>query len=520
MTRESERRTGLVAGDRRRFIAPLLAVLLLSISAIGLGLHRRAAAQEEQHAADNATFLVLQTRAEMSWLHLDLLITGLDAELAGTEPTEEDLRVFNRRRGMAISRLAEVVDTDSVTGVNAADLVAMYRENVSLYDAGWPYDAQALDYDHYTGAESRLGFAASRTERIIEESIAASLLPRLVALDGLALELDDRDEAVPDWAWGYVTNTADVVRSTPGWLGPDRADPLADNYVGVGRFPADVATLPGFAELQRLWDYDNWLLGYFDGGPTGPPPLAGDQFRSTSRAASVGIDGAVRQQLDEAIGELPSGPISATGWLLVSAVTGLGALVIGAATMVRRIRRHHSLADAVYTDSLTGVRNRRYLIDEERGRCRRRNTHHVVAMIDLDRFKMVNDTWGHDVGDAILVTAANRLLAVVDAVTRPWAQADGSVVRLGGDEFVVVLHCPDRFNRAVLEAGIRGVAGRVDVGLEEPVPLELSVGFAESFEPAELDDLLKSADLEVYRDKRGSVHPADGIQVIEPPSLR
>ncbi len=92
------------------------------------------------------------------------------------------------------------------------------------------------------------------------------------------------------------------------------------------------------------------------------------------------------------------------------------------------------LRDTAIKDALTGLYNRRYMderIDQEFQRCKRYNHPMSVAMIDIDYFKKVNDTYGHDVGDQVLKTLASELKTKL--------RKSDILSRYGGEEFVVVL---------------------------------------------------------------------------------
>jgi diguanylate cyclase (GGDEF)-like protein/PAS domain S-box-containing protein len=149
-------------------------------------------------------------------------------------------------------------------------------------------------------------------------------------------------------------------------------------------------------------------------------------------------------------------------------------------------------------DELTGLASRKLLIDrieEAVRRARRRNTVVGVLLLDLDRFKNVNDSLGHDRGDALLVEVAARL--------RAGAGDGNTVARLGGDEFVVV--CDEV--RDIDEISDR--ASRVDEALRalfviegDEVMLTASIGIAVWNGGNErADDLVRHADAAMYRAK-------------------
>jgi len=93
-----------------------------------------------------------------------------------------------------------------------------------------------------------------------------------------------------------------------------------------------------------------------------------------------------------------------------------------------------SLKESTLNDAMTGLRNRRFLEEYSEtlvSQCKRRGTSMTLIMLDLDYFKKVNDTYGHDVGDNILIDLANILKANV--------RESDLVIRYGGEEFLVIL---------------------------------------------------------------------------------
>lgn len=105
-----------------------------------------------------------------------------------------------------------------------------------------------------------------------------------------------------------------------------------------------------------------------------------------------------------------------------------------AAPVLQAKRLMASLRESTLNDAMTGLRNRRFLeeySDTLVNQCKRRGTSMTLIMMDLDYFKKVNDTYGHDVGDAILVDLANIFKANV--------RDSDLVIRYGGEEFLIIL---------------------------------------------------------------------------------
>ncbi|HSO95474.1 MAG TPA: EAL domain-containing protein [Acidimicrobiia bacterium] len=166
---------------------------------------------------------------------------------------------------------------------------------------------------------------------------------------------------------------------------------------------------------------------------------------------------------------------------------------------------HHTfegqLSHQAHHDPLTGLPNRVLfyeLLEHALARSLRLNTAIAVLFLDLDRFKVVNDSLGHDAGDALLAVLARRL----ESVLRP-----GDVVsRFGGDEFTVL--CEDIDPHAAARQSVN-VAERIIDAVGEPFVLDgdeqflsASVGIALAFHGSERpEDLLRDADAAMYRAK-------------------
>jgi diguanylate cyclase (GGDEF)-like protein/PAS domain S-box-containing protein len=212
-----------------------------------------------------------------------------------------------------------------------------------------------------------------------------------------------------------------------------------------------------------------------------------------ARDRSRGVD-AARQEIvyahpDDRI-------LAVTSSRLGDDVAGIGSLVTVADVTETRLSERDLRQRALY-DSLTGLPNR-YLVRDRLEMAAARQDRAdgggtAVLFIDLDGFKPVNDTHGHEAGDELLRQIADRLVAAV--------RSTDTVGRLGGDEFVVV--CED-----VGDTGTSYVAGRVQAALKRPfdlghgpVGIDASIGVAVS-PPFSVEQLVHEADAAMYRSKR------------------
>ena len=175
-----------------------------------------------------------------------------------------------------------------------------------------------------------------------------------------------------------------------------------------------------------------------------------------------------------------------------------------AAVSASNVARHQLLRDAearlrhqAFHDGLTGLVNRSLFaerVSDAIGACTGRLDTLAVVYLDLDGFKLVNDTLGHDAGDELLSAAARRI--------RECLRHGDVAGRLGGDEFAVLLHELDG------EIGAQATAERLRASLREPFRIadrecmvRASIGIAMGAPGADHESLLRRADLAMYAAK-------------------
>ena len=147
-------------------------------------------------------------------------------------------------------------------------------------------------------------------------------------------------------------------------------------------------------------------------------------------------------------------------------------------------------------DSLTGLGNRN-LFEHELARsiaiARRKSSSFLLLVMDLNKFKMVNDTYGHKAGDAILAAVGARL--------RSLARASDTYFRTGGDEFSAIIDADT--DRNSLARRIRAAIGEPVQFGDHSLSVGISIGFATYHGDAmQAEDLIRSADTAMYNSKK------------------
>jgi diguanylate cyclase (GGDEF)-like protein/PAS domain S-box-containing protein len=190
--------------------------------------------------------------------------------------------------------------------------------------------------------------------------------------------------------------------------------------------------------------------------------------------------------------------------VVLSAASRIGREASGATLILHleditvRKQAEEQLRHRALHDPLTGLPNRDLLLDRLNGALARASREHAsvgVLFLDLDNFKIINDTAGHVTGDEILRTVAGRLLAA--------ARGGDTSARVGGDEFVMVCE------NVAHDEELFTLAQRIADILSAPIPIDgqeyittVSIGIAVGHEADPPEQLLRDADLAMYRAKQ------------------
>ncbi|PZR91255.1 MAG: GGDEF domain-containing protein, partial [Stutzerimonas stutzeri] len=175
--------------------------------------------------------------------------------------------------------------------------------------------------------------------------------------------------------------------------------------------------------------------------------------------------------------------------------------------MVRE--RTQKLEELAQHDPLTSVLNRRGFeeaFEREQNRAQRNGTACGLIIVDLDRFKLVNDDYGHRAGDEVLVACVHRML--------PALRSHDACARWGGDEFILLISDCTAESLAAIASKIAALLREAPIALSDgrAVPMTASLGAAMALPEDSLTDAAARADSGLYRVKRGG---RDGVVIDE-----
>lgn len=176
----------------------------------------------------------------------------------------------------------------------------------------------------------------------------------------------------------------------------------------------------------------------------------------------------------------------------------IGVYLREAAPVLEAKRLMETLRESTLRDPMTGLHNRRFLeesVETLIGQAQRRKTSMAFLMLDLDYFKMVNDTYGHDAGDAVLKTLAKLL--------RQSVRASDFVIRYGGEEFLILLQETDAPAADAVAEKIRAAVADLKIQTSGGI-LQKTISIGISSYPQDSDTFwqaLKFADVAMYHAK-------------------
>lgn len=267
---------------------------------------------------------------------------------------------------------------------------------------------------------------------------------------------------------------------------PDERPVLVLLAVGLGALALADSAYLYLVSLQEYASADavssGWVFGFLFVGAAAQL----ERSRSREPRAMRSVDGLVPSLIAATVPYLPFGAAGlAVAFSLINDPGRSGVeLLLGVALVVLVLARQFlamaenqrlyvalgaardQLQQQALHDSLTGLANRT-LFTDRLDQAMARTDHHVgLLFCDLDDFKKVNDTWGHDIGDLLLRSVAERLLACV--------RGQDTVARIGGDEFTVLLDDPEDARR-VAERIVAATARPFDLR-GETIQITMSVG--------------------------------------------
>jgi diguanylate cyclase (GGDEF)-like protein len=360
------------------------------------------------------------------------------------------------------------------------------RHDVVTFSTG---DAFELGYDLATIRHSRVALEEARDTG---QTVASS--PHDLPTEDTTPAVDPPTPGIaiftPMYRTGASTDTAAARRAALlGWL----ATPVVR-----AEFVASTIGRPDSLGVEFVGvDPDNRLVAQYPSDL--PQERAGDaEFVDERAFDSLGRRWQLRVESLPGFGDpAAAAPITLLGGIVIAVLMFLLVWALSRASERRRVNTE--LAHQALHDPLTGLANRRLfleLLEESLNESARVGGRIAVFFIDLDHFKVVNDSLGHEAGNELIVETARRLETLLGSTDR--------VARLGGDEFAVLRDDVPDGNAALAVAHQIAAALRVPyMGSDRDLFVPASVGVALSVpDDPNADALLRNADLAMYRAKK------------------
>ncbi len=438
------------------------------------------------------------------------------------------LESASTRFGGATATIRALAAEDGPVGAQASEL---------LHDL----DAEVLndpingDLDRLFGvAEDQARWAGNdgliRTRQAALQQLSyVSTVPLHVVIEGIAADVSVNERPVDPPIADFIDRMIGVVRTEGGWYGADATSPLNDSkWIEIDEastvFPDATRRMNRMTASSSLIPYDAWMRVLRTGDE--PPPFglvdALDEADRLTAELTMVIDELIAAEeaaQAETLREQQSNRQVLVVAAVIAALVAVATGVIGVRSIVRSGRTARDRAELAMRDALTGLGNRHELdhrtsaltLDPHFG-------HHVVAMIDLDRFKMVNDVYGHGAGDAMLIEIATRLKRVAAQIVIDRPGAETSVVRLGGDEFLLTAHSVRALDVEAIATDLDRVRSENIEYNDARIRLAFSVGICHLEGQQDLANLMIAADRAAYDDKANRARERCAAGEFAPPA--
>jgi len=178
---------------------------------------------------------------------------------------------------------------------------------------------------------------------------------------------------------------------------------------------------------------------------------------------------------------------------------------VGASTILKftyqdQVDEHYQkrLFESALRDGLTSTFNRRYFVDRLNAEMRfafRHDKALALLFVDIDHFKKINDSFGHQAGDYVLAAVAREMIATI--------RTEDVLARYGGEEFAIICREIEKDGAVALGERLRvAVAGANYQHEGRPIPVTISVGAAVAYRPQAAQPLIAAADAAMYEAKR------------------
>lgn len=224
----------------------------------------------------------------------------------------------------------------------------------------------------------------------------------------------------------------------------------------------------------------------------------GSLGNAASSVAEARFDAKLRETENALLREQKKGAELERVTLVLALLGSVAILGLGGVFLLRQVRQKRRFANLAMRDELTGLRNRRSILEFARVQFGTRTTlgtRMFIAILDLDHFKSVNDNYGHDAGDAVLIAFANAC--------QRHLRSNHVFGRFGGEEFLLVM--PDTREDQVFDIfeRLREIVSELVVpALPSTHRLSFSMGAADArSDCSSVEELIKKADLALYRAK-------------------